>query len=92
VRRHDSPDRRHPPGRALLQVSQPLPGGHSFSAVGLGALPQSLSHIHVSTPDQADLIGFFQGLPEGRKRRGIRYPQWFLLLLAILGVYCFAEG
>jgi len=92
VRRHDVTRSTTPARQGLLQVSQPLPGGHSFSAVGLGALPQSLSHIHVSTPDQADLIGFFQGLPEDRKRRGIRYPQWFLLLLAILGVYCFAEG
>jgi hypothetical protein len=45
-----------------------------------------LSQPHVSTADQADLIGFLQGLPEGRKRRGIRYPQWFLLLVAILGI------
>ncbi|MFM7547704.1 MAG: ISAs1 family transposase [Cyanobacteriota bacterium] len=34
----------------------------------------------------ADLIGFLQSLPEGRKRRGVRYPQWLLLLLAILGI------
>ena len=26
-----------------------------------------------------------QALPEGRKRRGVRYPQWLLLLMAILG-------
>ena len=34
----------------------------------------------------SDLIGFLQSLPEGRKRRGVRYPQWLLLLLAILGI------
>jgi hypothetical protein len=34
----------------------------------------------------ADLIAFLQALPEGRKRRGDRYPQWFLLLMAILGI------
>jgi hypothetical protein len=45
-----------------------------------------LSQPDVSTADQADLIGFLQGQPEGRKRRGIRYPQWFLLLVAILGI------
>jgi len=33
----------------------------------------------------ADLIAFLQALPEGRKRRGVRYPQWLLLLMAILG-------
>lgn len=32
----------------------------------------------------ADLIAFLQALPDGRKRRGVRYPQWLLLLLAIL--------
>jgi hypothetical protein len=32
----------------------------------------------------ADLIAFLQALPEGRKRRGVRYPQWLLLLISIL--------
>jgi hypothetical protein len=35
----------------------------------------------------ADLIGFLQALPEGRKRRGVRYPQWLLLKLR-----CIAAG
>ena len=34
----------------------------------------------------ADLIAVLQALPEGRKRRGVRYPQWLLLLMAILGI------
>jgi len=34
----------------------------------------------------ADLNAFLQALPEGRKRRGVRYPQWLLLLMAILGI------
>ena len=34
----------------------------------------------------SDLIAFLQPLPEGRKRRGVRYPQWLLLLMAILGI------
>ncbi len=33
-----------------------------------------------------DLIAFLQALPEGRKHREVRYPQWLLLLMAILGV------
>ena len=33
-----------------------------------------------------DLIAFLRALPEGRKRRGVRYPQWLLLLMAILGI------
>ena len=34
----------------------------------------------------ADLIKFLQSLPDGRKRRGVRYPQWLLLLMAIIGI------
>ena len=34
----------------------------------------------------ADLVTFLQALPEGRKRRGVRYPQLLLLLMAILGI------
>ncbi len=34
----------------------------------------------------ADLIAFLQALPEGRKRLGVRYSQWLLLLMAILGI------
>jgi hypothetical protein len=33
-----------------------------------------------------DLIAFLQALPEGRRRRGVRYPQWLLLLMAILDI------
>ncbi|MCX5967310.1 MAG: ISAs1 family transposase [Cyanobacteria bacterium] len=33
-----------------------------------------------------DLIGFLQAIPDGRYRRGVRYPQWFLLLVAVLGI------
>ncbi|MCT0201811.1 transposase family protein [Synechococcus sp. CS-603] len=34
----------------------------------------------------ADLIAFLQALPEGRRRRGVCYPQWLLMLMAILGI------
>jgi hypothetical protein len=36
------------------------------------------------TPD--DLISFLKAIPDGRYRRGARYPQWFLLLVAVLGI------
>ena len=32
-----------------------------------------------TTPD--DLISFLKAIPNGRYRRGARYPQWFQLLL-----------
>jgi hypothetical protein len=34
----------------------------------------------------SDLISFLQAIPEGRMRRGVRFPQWFLLLVAVLGI------
>ncbi len=37
-----------------------------------------------TTPD--DLISFLKAIPNGRYRRGARYPQWFLLLVAVLGI------
>ena len=37
-----------------------------------------------ATPD--DLISFLRAIPDGRDRRGVRYPQWFLRLVAVLGI------
>ncbi|NQV11638.1 MAG: hypothetical protein HQ527_10820 [Cyanobacteria bacterium] len=39
-----------------------------------------------------NLISFLQAMPERRKRRGVLYPQWLLLLMAILHIDYFAEG
>ena len=33
-----------------------------------------------------NLISFLKAIPDGRYRRGVRYPQWYLLLLAVLGI------
>jgi hypothetical protein len=33
-----------------------------------------------------DLISFLKALPDCRRRRGIRYPQWWMLLVAILAI------
>ena len=33
-----------------------------------------------------DLIAFLQAVQEGRKRKGVRWLQWLLLLIAILGI------
>jgi hypothetical protein len=32
----------------------------------------------------ADLISFLKTTPDGRYRCGVRYPQWFQLLVAVL--------
>ena len=34
----------------------------------------------------ADLISFLKATPDGRYRRGVRYPQWYLLLVTVLGI------
>ena len=38
----------------------------------------------LSAPD--DLISFLKAIPDGRYRRGVRYPQWYLLLVTVLGI------
>jgi hypothetical protein len=46
-------------------------------------MPETLP---TASDQPADLISFLRSIPDGRMRRGIRYPQWFLLLVAILGI------
>ena len=48
-----------------------------------------MAETRSAAPDQPvadDLISFLKAIPDGRYRRGVRYPQWFLLLLAVLGI------
>ena len=40
----------------------------------------------VDQPAPDDLISFLKAIPDGRYRRGVRYPQWFLPLVAVLGI------
>jgi hypothetical protein len=74
-----------PPGfiRSLSQQPSPAPGlcvvgrGNSFSPL---ASP-------LQTPAAAtDLISFLKALLDCRMRRGIRFPQWWMLLVAILAI------
>jgi hypothetical protein len=36
-----------------------------------------------------DLISYRRSIPDARMRRGLRFHAWFLLLVAVLGTYCF---
>ena len=48
-----------------------------------------MPEIHSAAADQptpTDLISFLKAIPDGRYRRGVRYPQLFLLLVAVLGI------
>ena len=53
-------------------------------------MPETLSAAADEAP--GDLITFLRSIPDGRMRRGIRYPQWFLLLVAILGILSGCES
>jgi len=46
-----------------------------------------LSTPSVPAPaDATDLISFLKALPDCRMRRGVRFPQWWMLLVAILSI------
>jgi hypothetical protein len=34
----------------------------------------------------SDLINFLKAIPDGQFPRGVRYKQWFLLLVGVLGI------
>ena len=40
----------------------------------------------VDQPAPVDLISFLKAIPDGRYRRGVRYPHRFLLLVPVLGI------
>ena len=44
-------------------------------------IPQHKNHAAAT-----DLISCLKALPDCRMRRGIRFPQWWLLLVAILAI------
>jgi hypothetical protein len=46
--------------------------------------PQPSTAAAQATSD--DLFSFLKAIPDGRYRRGDRYTQWFLLLVAVLGI------
>ncbi len=50
-------------GRAEMTFSQPWDCSRTFA--------QPVANT--------DLIAFLQALPEGRRRRGVRYPHWLLV-------------
>jgi hypothetical protein len=62
-----------------------------LSALGLlsGISPFQWAPPPSAAVDQAgsdDLISFLTAIHDGRYRRGVRYPQWFQLLVAVLGI------
>ena len=52
-----------------------------------GATSSSTLASSLETPAAAaDLISFLKALPDCRMRRGVRFPQWWMLLVAILAI------
>ncbi len=39
-----------------------------------------------SAATDLDLISYLRSIPDGRMRRGVRFPAWYLLLVAVLGI------
>jgi hypothetical protein len=39
-----------------------------------------------SAATDLDLISYLQAIPDARMRRGVRFPAWYLLLVAMLGI------
>jgi hypothetical protein len=56
--------------------------GHS----GLGFTPRKRTRPLQKSAAASDLISFLKALPDCRMRRGIRLPQWWMLLVAILAI------
>lgn len=48
-------------------------------------IPETCSTA-VNQPAPDDLINFLKCIPDGRYSRGVRHPQWVLLLVAVLGI------
>ena len=68
-----------------------------WRAIASSGLARRNSSIALAFPFKtnaaaSELISFLKALPDCRLRRGIRYPQSWMLLVAILAIYCFAEG
>jgi hypothetical protein len=40
----------------------------------------------VSAATHLDLISYLKSIPDARMRRGVRFPAWYLLLVAVLGI------
>ncbi|MCX5966461.1 MAG: transposase family protein [Cyanobacteria bacterium] len=52
-------------------------------------MQDSLLSVGLAAPQPAaasDLISFLKALPDCRMRRGISFPQWWMLLVAILSI------
>lgn len=58
-----------------------------------GNSPSTLTSPLETQAAATDLISFLKALPDCRLRRGLRYPQWWMLLKEIpLAIYHFAES
>jgi hypothetical protein len=51
-----------------------------------GNCAKPLSSAPADPAAASDLISFLKALPDCRMRRGIRFPQWWMLLVAILAI------
>jgi hypothetical protein len=45
-----------------------------------------------SAATDLDLISYLRSIPDARMRRGVRFPAWYLLLVAVLGILSGRHG
>ncbi len=73
--------------QGLLEVcpSKPWTACRSYGVVR-GNHTAALPFLPAEPPAAGDLISFLKALPDCRMRRGVRFPQWWMLLVAILAI------
>jgi hypothetical protein len=68
----------------LVTLAEPVNIGFGRRVYPLPMAQSCSGAVDLLAP--ADLISCLKAIPDGRFRRGVRYPQWFLLLVAVLGI------
>jgi hypothetical protein len=70
----------------LLKVCPSKPGLPAAAPVSCGGAALQPCRHSLPKPPPLDLISFLNALPDCRMRRGVRFPQWWMLLVAILAI------
>jgi len=84
----DQPLRMGPGDEAAPADALPATGAAPAAQTSAGVMPaQAATATPATTPAAAsNLISFLKALPDCRMRRGVRFPQWWMLLVAILSI------
>ena len=70
----------------IRSLTQWLWRAASSNGLQVGSCSSSLTSSLQNPAAATDLISFLKALPDCRMRRGVRFPQWWMLLVAILAI------